>query len=601
SLSVVASVGSISVGHEVVLPLQEEDVHAVVEVLCTLGAQLWKEGVAPPETRTRHAWVMVDGTRLHFAAEKLRAMKIRWPPGIPSTAEIVLVTRGWGKLFTGLFIFLAPGRLIRPVRQLRTQKIEWIGPMEQLFLNVSVLRDLEDFLHGTWSPSPQGRNRLRILAWLAVAGADELPEQLPLRFTHEELEPTELFSTLAALTPFSNHNQSPRNMYQCQMLKQTMATPYHNHEFRPDNKVFRIYCPQSPLVRTQMYDQVHCDEHPIGTNAVVAVITYTGVAFSPCAPVQRERLRACGARIINKQSYERGFGHGIVYKTKVLDAAAPGTHERFSVEKERTIAIQRPMGTPNLRSGCDAQRAQCKIAPDLESDGFPPIGAYLTEGCSLYCVVNCRGGHTLTKYKDDEPCYVEQATCSTHTGPGYRRNPVVGDKFSSRHGQKGVMSILWPAEDMPWSESGLTPDILFNPHGFPSRMTIGMLIESIAGKTAALEAKKTADATTFRECPRSRSEQPISHQSFFDVCLAPGPTAAEYFGQTLKKHGYKRLGTERMYSGIHGTEIETDIFIGVVYYQRLRHLVMDKAQVRSRGRLDGMSSTGEPLKTEGTH
>ncbi|CAK9015289.1 unnamed protein product [Durusdinium trenchii] len=424
---------------------------------------------------------------------------------------------------------------------------------KRLFLNVSVLRDLEDFLHGTWSPSPQGRNRLRILAWLAVAGADELPEQLPLRFTHEELEPTELFSTLAALTPFSNHNQSPRNMYQCQMLKQTMATPYHNHEFRPDNKVFRIYCPQSPLVRTQMYDQVHCDEHPIGTNAVVAVITYTGYDMED-------------AMIINKQSYERGFGHGIVYKTKVLDAAAPGTHERLQlVMTVVRFELFQPISlwTHAWIYSTSKLEAQCKIAPDLESDGFPPIGAYLTEGCSLYCVVNCRGGHTLTKYKDDEPCYVEQ--------------------------------------DMPWSESGLTPDILFNPHGFPSRMTIGMLIESIAGKTAALEAKKTADATTFRECPRSRSEQPISHQSFFDVCLAPGPTAAEYFGQTLKKHGYKRLGTERMYSGIHGTEIETDIFIGVVYYQRLRHLVMDKAQVRSRGRLDGMSSTGEPLKTEGTH
>eukprot|EP00913_Durusdinium_trenchii_P009240 g8686.t1 len=447
----------------VVLPLQEEDVHAVVEVLCTLGAQLWKEGVAPPETRTRHAWVMVDGRPVAFM-ERTR------------------------KLFTGLFIFLAPGRLIRPVRQLRTQKIEWIGPMEQLFLNVSVLR-----------------SEKATAEQILDEGADELPEQLPLRFTHEELEPTETGCNFCrALTPFSNHNQSPRNMYQCQMLKQTMATPYHNHEFRPDNKVFRIYCPQSPLVRTQMYDQVHCDEHPIGTNAVVAVITYTGYDMED-------------AMIINKQSYERGFGHGIVYKTKVLDAA----------DSKAPQDEQRGNHFSNW-----SEKAQCKIAPDLESDGFPPI----------------------------------------------------------------VLLSRSP-QDMPWSESGLTPDILFNPHGFPSRMTIGMLIESIAGKTAALEAKKTADATTFREYvgsynsgdneARECEALPLPSAEEGEPFLkeepeTAGPTAAEYFGQTLKKHGYKRLGTERMYSGIHGTEIETDIFIGVVYYQRLRHLVMDKAQSLQR-------------------
>lgn len=297
--------------------------------------------------------------------------------------------------------------------------------------------------------------------------------------------------------------------------------------------------------------------------------------------------------IINKQSYERGFGHGIVYKTKVLDAA----------DSKAPQDEQRGNHFSNW-----SEKAQCKIAPDLESDGFPPIGAYLTEGCSLYCVVNCRGGHTLTKYKDDEPCYVEQVVRldgSEIAGSlpckrallklRYRRNPVVGDKFSSRHGQKGVMSILWPAEDMPWSESGLTPDILFNPHGFPSRMTIGMLIESIAGKTAALEAKKTADATTFREYVGSYNSGDNEGEPFLkEEPETAGPTAAEYFGQTLKKHGYKRLGTERMYSGIHGTEIETDIFIGVVYYQRLRHLVMDKAQVRSRGRVDPL--TRQPVK-----
>lgn len=130
------------------------------------------------------------------------------------------------------------------------------------------------------------------------------------------------------------------------------------------------------------------------------------------------------------------------------------------------------------------------------------------------------------------------------------RNPIIGDKFASRHGQKGIMSQLWPAADMPFSESGMTPDILFNPHGFPSRMTIGMLVESMAGKSAALHGV-AHDATPF---------------TFSDE--AP---ASAYFGEQLVKAGYNFYGHEKFYSGITGEEFECDIFMGVIYYQRLRY------------------------------
>ncbi|CAE8609350.1 unnamed protein product, partial [Polarella glacialis] len=239
----------------------------------------------------------------------------------------------------------------------------------------------------------------------------------------------------------------------------------------------------------------------------------------------------------------------------------------------------------------------------------------------FYCTIDHTGEHHIHRYEDDEPCFVEQLCMVDGAGIKgsepcrramlklrYRRNPVVGDKFSSRHGQKGVMSILWPAEDMPFTDSGITPDILFNPHGFPSRMTIGMLIESIAGKTAACEGRKTADGTTFREYSDMYNSGADNEADPFRMAdgLEPqkgqavgGPKAAEYFGNTLLKHGYEKLGTDRMYSGIHGCEIETDIFVGVVYYQRLRHLVMDKAQVRSRGRVDRL--TNQPVKGRKKH
>ncbi|CAE7904574.1 acr-2 [Symbiodinium microadriaticum] len=527
----------------VVEPCEEGAAEAVALALAAMGAEVWGDSGtyrAPAETRGRHAWILVDGrpigvierTRLHHAEQQLRKHKISGKHGVPKNMEIVCMSRRWGKLFVGLFIFLGPGRLVRPVRCLRTGQTEWIGPLEQLFLSVSVLRGEKDAAHLLLDQPPTEEDMKR-----------DVPEQLPLRFTHEELKPTELFSTLAALTPFSNHNQSPRNMYQCQMLKQTMATPYHNHDFRPDNKVFRVWCPQSPLVRTEMYDRVDCDEHPIGTNAVDAMI-------------------------INKQSYERGFGHGVVYKTKILDAcdklASKDQQElnHFTNVMSKGSQVQR--FSPNLG-----------LARHLEDDGFPPVGTYLQAGDHLYCTVNYKGDPHIEKYKDDEPAYVEQVVkldgCHVIGSQPCKRAILKLVNQSS----KGCVLPVAACADAETVGATFVP-------------------ESIAGKTAALEARKTADATTFREFRRiseieysgaygvdGNDGDPFHHEQ--EPSHGFGIKAADYFGQTLKTHGYKRLGTERMYSGIHGTEIEADIFIGVVYYQRLRHLVLDKAQVRARG------------------
>lgn len=153
------------------------------------------------------------------------------------------------------------------------------------------------------------------------------------------------------------------------------------------------------------------------------------------------------------------------------------------------------------------------------------------------------------------------------------RSPNIGDKFSSRHGQKGVCSQKWPAIDMPFTESGMQPDIIINPHAFPSRMTIGMFVESLAGKAGALHGI-AQDSTPFR----------------FDE----HHTAADYFGHQLKVAGYNYHGNEPMYSGITGEELHADIYIGVVYYQRLRHMVNDKYQVRTTGRISDL--THQPIK-----
>uniref|UniRef100_A0A671KNK8 DNA-directed RNA polymerase subunit beta n=1 Tax=Sinocyclocheilus anshuiensis TaxID=1608454 RepID=A0A671KNK8_9TELE len=333
--------------------------------------------------------------------------------------------------------------------------------------------------------------------------------------------------------------------------KQTMGFPLHSYQERSDNKLYRLQTPQSPLVRPAMYDHYDIDNYPIGTNAIVAVISYTGYDMED-------------AMIVNKSSWERGFAHGSVYKTELIDLSD-------KVKGDDSIVFGVKPDDP-------------KVMDRLDADGLPFIGSTLNYGDPYYSYINLNTGQSYVNfYKYQESCVVDNIkVCSNDTGTGrfkricittrIPRNPTIGDKFASRHGQKGILSRLWPAEDMPFTESGMCPDILFNPHGFPSRMTIGMLIESMAGKSAALHGL-CHDATPFK----------FSEES----------SALEHFGEMLKAAGYNYYGTERLYSGISGLELEADIFIGVVYYQRLRHMVSDKFQVRTTGARDKV--TNQPL------
>jgi DNA-directed RNA polymerase I subunit RPA2 len=160
----------------------------------------------------------------------------------------------------------------------------------------------------------------------------------------------------------------------------------------------------------------------------------------------------------------------------------------------------------------------------------------------------------------------------------YNRNPIVGDKFSSRHGQKGVLSYLWPVTDMPFTDNGVSPDVIINPHAFPSRMTIGMLVESMAGKAGALGGR-FADASPFR--------------------FNEGNRVVDHVGEQLRGAGYAYYGTETMYSGVTGEPLSVDIYLGVVYYQRLRHMVADKAQARATGKVNNL--TRQPVKGRKKH
>ncbi|KAJ8024605.1 DNA-directed RNA polymerase I subunit RPA2 [Holothuria leucospilota] len=463
-----------------------------------------------------------DGADIVVA--NLRVLKSKGEQGIPKTLEITLIPiTGKTTQYPGLFLFTSPARLIRPVTNLMTGEDELVGTMEQVYLDIAV--------------TPK--------------------EAIPEVTTHMEKSEDSILSVAASLTPFSDFNQSPRNMYQCQMGKQTMGTPSHVLPYRIDHKMYQLQTVQSPVVRPKSYDTVDMDNYPLGTNAIVAVISYTGYDMED-------------AMVLNKSSVERGFAHGQIYTTEIADLQQ---HRKGPYRNEIIYTF-----------GCDPTDPRAK--GKLDSDGLPPPGTILEPSDPLYGYIEISTGQKLFgKYKGSEKGIVSsvkvvgndlgtEVSQKAYIQLKIQRNPSIGDKFSSRHGQKGVCSLKCPQPDMPFTESGMTPDIIFNPHGFPSRMTIGMMIESMAGKSACLHGL-CHDATPFTFSEKN--------------------TAIEYFGKCLTEAGYNYYGTETMYSGTSGVELEAEIFIGVVYYQRLRHMVSDKfQQVRSTGPIDLL--THQPVK-----
>jgi len=523
------------------------DVSAIPKLLSQLG--VFESSSASVEETVV---VQLDGRILGFCTPKqahvigdtLRYWKVEGTHNVPRELEVGYIPNTNGGQYPGIYIFSQAARILRPVRYLPLDKQDYVGPFEQPFMSIAC----------TDNEIESGES------------------------SHVEYDPTNILSIVANQTPFSDFNQSPRNMYQCQMSKQTMGTPGTSIRYRTDNKTYRLQTGQTPIVRPPSYNEYGLDNFPNGMNAIVAVISYTGYDMDD-------------AMILNKSAHERGFGHGTIYKTKIIRLDENERNNRARTKSTRNITKLFGFAPNSFISSSTRSK--------LDTDGLPYIGAQINEGdplCASHNVtydaaksttspfVNRDGVNTLHRYKDQETAYVEEVRLiGSESGAEpcqslsiklrIPRSPIIGDKFSSRHGQKGVCSQKWPAIDMPFSESGIMPDIIINPHAFPSRMTIGMFVESLAGKAGALHGL-AQDSSPWR----------FSEQD----------TAGDYFGEQLRMAGYNYHGNEPMYSGITGCEFAADIYQGVVFYQRLRHMVNDKFQVRTTGPVTPL--TGQPIK-----
>ena len=369
-------------------------------------------------------------------------------------------------------------------------------------------------------------------------------------YTHCEIHPSTMFGVLASCIPFPEHNQSPRNTYQCAQGKQAMGVYVTNYESRMDKTAYVLNYPARPLVDTRIMNMIQLNKIPSGCNVIVAIMTHTGYN-------QEDSL------LFNKGSIDRGLFMTTIYHTeKDEDKQKINGDEEIRCKPDPSKTKGMKMGNYNK----------------VNSKGIIPENTIVENRdiiiSKITPIKENRNDHTKVIkfedqskiYKTTEETYVDRNYIDRN-GEGYNfakvrlrtvRKPVIGDKFSSRHGQKGTIGNIIPECDMPFTKSGVKPDIIINPHAIPSRMTIGQLKETVLGKVL-VELGLFGDGTSFGQFDVK------------DICAE------------LLKLGYEAHGNELMCNGLTGEQLECNIFIGPVFYQRLKHMVNDKSHSRSIG------------------
>lgn len=389
-------------------------------------------------------------------------------------------------------------------------------------------------------------------SYIALYDRDLTPQH-----THVEIDPLTILGACAGLIPYPHHNQSPRNTYQCAMGKQAIGAVAYNQLERMDTLLYLMVYPMRPLVQTRTIEMINFDKLPAGQNALVAVMSFSGYDIED-------------ASILNKAALDRGYGRCIVVKkqTTVIKKYTNGTNDEIKAPPQ------------------DEHGKVLNQYTKIDADGIAAPGTILKQGeiyVNKHSPVNTsetsasglRSGSrpedmlmkpSPSRLKDAYNMTVDRVLLTSNHESNMciktllrdTRRPELGDKFSSRHGQKGVCGLIVSQEDMPFSDEGMCPDMIMNPHGFPSRMTIGKMIELVAGKAGVLDGT-IHDGSAF------------------------AGDSIESVSETLMKHGYNYRGKDYMTSGITGEGIEAYIFFGPIFYQKLKHMVKDKMHARSRG------------------
>jgi len=375
-------------------------------------------------------------------------------------------------------------------------------------------------------------------------------------YTHSEIHPSLILSAVALNIPFPEHSQAPRNVFSCQQTKQAVGVYSSAYNTRFDTFAYILNYPQKPIVTTRFKKYTDVDKLPNGSNTIVAIATYSGYNQED-------------AVIINKSSVERGLFQNLYFRSYA-------DSEEMD-DRDNQILFGNPLYQKNV--SLDKTINYDK----LDENGFIREGEYVTPDDAIMTkfMVDKSGSESITRiitttitfgtvgivdkvivYKNKD----NLRTCKIRV----RKNkiPDIGDKFSSRPGQKGVCGMLLEHHEMPFTKDGIVPDLIMNPHAIPSRMTINQFLEVILGKSSCLGGF-LGDAT------------PFQNNDIHD------------YATLMSKYGLSEWGDEVMYSGITGSQIKTSIFIGPTYYQRLKMIVADKMHSRGEGAMQQL--TRQPI------
>ena len=453
------------------------------------------------------------------------------------------------------------GRMVRPllrvnenkllinddiVDDIENSKLNWDDLLVNCNIDNSVMEyiDAEEQDKSVIAMTPKKLNEA-----LSEKSETSQKSNLIFRYTHCEIHPSTIFGIVASCIPFPEHNQAPRNTYQSAMGKQAMGVYVTNFDKRLDKTSYVLTYPARPLVDTRVMNLLQLNKIPSGMPIIVAIMTHSGYN-------QEDSV------MFNKGSLDRGLFQATIYHREA--------------DEDKKIH-----GDEEIRCKPDKSKTRCiKFGnyDKLGSNGVIPENTLVENNDIIIGKVvpikENRNDHTkVIKYEDqsrsyrtNEETYIDKNYIEKN-GDGYNfckvrlrtlRKPVIGDKFSSRHGQKGTVGNIIPERDMPFTDKGLKPDIIINPHAIPSRMTIAQLKETLLGKVL-VELGMFGDGTSF------------NNLSIKDI------------SDELLKNGYEKHGNELLYNGLTGDQIEVGVFMGPCFYQRLKHMVSDKQHSRSNG------------------